>query len=60
MHGAIRASWASHGFERSTVGYPTSDEFDAGNGARRSNFEHGFIAWTRSGGAKFHGPVLID
>jgi uncharacterized protein with LGFP repeats len=60
VHGAIRAMWASRGFERSTVGYPTSDELDAGNGGRRSNFEHGFIAWTRAGGAKFHGPVLID
>jgi len=60
VRGAIRARWASLGWERSTLGYPTSDEFDAGAGARRSNFEHGFIAWTRTGGAKAHGPVLID
>jgi len=60
VHGAIRAKWASLGWERSPLGYPTSDELDAGGGARRSNFQHGFIRWTRTGGAVVHGPVLID
>jgi len=59
VHGAIRAKWAALGFERGTLGYPTSDEFGNGGG-RRSNFVHGFITWTRSGGAKVHGPVRID
>ena len=59
VHGAIRLKWAALGFERGTLGYPTSDEFANGRG-RRSNFEHGFIAWTRTGGAQVHGPVLID
>jgi uncharacterized protein with LGFP repeats len=60
VHGAIRANWASRGFERGPIGYPTSDEFASSNGGRRSNFEHGFIDWTRQGGAHYHGPVVID
>jgi uncharacterized protein with LGFP repeats len=59
VHGAIRDTWAQHGWERE-IGYPNTDEFDAGNGARRSNFEHGFIDWTAQHGAHYHGPVLFD
>lgn len=61
--GAIGAKWLALGRERSTLGYPTSDEFanaQAGRGGRRSNFQRGFIAWTPKGGVKVHGPVLID
>jgi uncharacterized protein with LGFP repeats len=60
VHGAIRAKWSSLGWERSPLGYPTSDELDAGGGARRSNFQHGFIRWTGTGGAVVHGPVVFD
>jgi uncharacterized protein with LGFP repeats len=62
VHGAIRAAWASRGWERGPLGYPTSDEHDlAGQaGGRRSEFEHGFIEWTPRGGAQVHGPVVID
>ncbi|MBV8997324.1 MAG: hypothetical protein JO287_27340, partial [Pseudonocardiales bacterium] len=42
--GDIMARWASLGWERSRLGYPTSDEF-AITGGRRSNFEHGYITW---------------
>jgi uncharacterized protein with LGFP repeats len=61
IHGGIRARWASIGFERSALGYPTSDEH--GNAARRRNdFEHGFIDWDATNGAQTHieGAVLID
>jgi GH25 family lysozyme M1 (1,4-beta-N-acetylmuramidase) len=50
VHGAIRAKWAQLGWERSTLGYPTSDEF-AIPGGRRSNFEHGAIEWNASNGS---------
>jgi glucose/arabinose dehydrogenase len=45
VHGGIRATWASLGWERSKLGYPTSDEF-AITGGRRSNFQHGYITWS--------------
>lgn len=44
VHGAIRARWAAMGWERSYLGYPTSDEFSI-PGGRRSNFQYGYITW---------------
>jgi uncharacterized protein with LGFP repeats len=45
-HGAIRAAWASLGYERSALGFPTSDEHDVvGGGGRISDFEGGYIDW---------------
>lgn len=44
VHGGIRATWASLGWERSRLGYPISDEFSVAGG-RRSNFQHGYITW---------------
>jgi L,D-peptidoglycan transpeptidase YkuD (ErfK/YbiS/YcfS/YnhG family) len=52
--GAIRNRWAGLGWETSSLGYPTSDEF-AIPGGRAQDFQHGSIRWTRSGGA-----VLTD
>ena len=51
VHGAILGKWASLGWERSYLGYPTSDEY-AFNGGRRSNFQGGYIFWTPTGGAQ--------
>jgi len=55
VHGAIRDLWASIGWERSYLGYPTSDEHDvqiAGGGTgRESDFEKGVITWTPATGA---------
>jgi uncharacterized protein with LGFP repeats len=48
--GAIQARWASLGWERGRLGYPTSDEFSVAGG-RRSNFQHGFITWNAKTGA---------
>src|SRR5262249_18443167 len=45
VHGAIRDKWASMGWERSFLRYPTSDE-QAAPGGRRSIFQGGFIHWT--------------
>jgi uncharacterized protein with LGFP repeats len=40
----IKARWSALGWERSYLGYPTSDEF-AISGGRRSNFQNGYIIW---------------
>jgi hypothetical protein len=50
VHGAIYAKWASLGWERSALGYPTSDEY-AIPGGRRNNFVHGTISWDAATGA---------
>jgi uncharacterized protein with LGFP repeats len=44
VYGAIRAKWASLGWERSYLGYPTSDEYGI-TGGRRNNFQHGLITF---------------
>jgi uncharacterized protein with LGFP repeats len=59
VHGAIRDKWASLGWERSILGYPMSDEFQDGI-FRRSNFQHGFIRWTKEHGVKVFKPTIID
>jgi uncharacterized protein with LGFP repeats len=51
VHGAIRDKWESMGWERSFLGYPTSDEKSAPGNARVSNFEGGDIVWTQEKGA---------
>ncbi len=49
VRGAIRDRWAALGWDRSYLGYPTSDEFGV-PGGRRTNFERGSITWTASTG----------
>jgi uncharacterized protein with LGFP repeats len=49
VQGAIFAYWASVGWERSRLGYPTSDEFTPFVGARQSNFQRGWIRWYTNG-----------
>jgi glucose/arabinose dehydrogenase len=44
VRGAIRDRWAALGWEKSYLGYPTSDEHDWA-GLRRSNFQFGYITW---------------
>ncbi|NAZ76892.1 hypothetical protein GTQ99_15900 [Kineococcus sp. T13] len=48
--GAIRATWASMGWETSVLGYPVGDERDV-PGGRASDFEGGQLRWDRSTGA---------
>lgn len=55
VHGAIRVMWASLGWERSSLGYPLSNEIsssDAGGSGRYSTFQNGTIFWTPSSGAQ--------
>jgi len=52
VHGAIRDKWASIGWERSRLRYPTSDEKSPPNGhGRLSEFQGGAIVWTPEHGA---------
>ena len=54
VHGQIRDKWASLGWERSSLGYPISDETDLGDGrGRYSNFQGGTIFWSAKTGAHF-------
>ncbi len=50
VYGAIRGLWASMGWERSWLGYPTSGEFSV-PGGRRTNFQNGYIFWNAVNGA---------
>jgi uncharacterized protein with LGFP repeats len=47
--GAIRATWASMGWERSWLGYPTSDEYSVPVG-RAEDFENGTLTWSATTG----------
>lgn len=49
--GAIRARWEQLGWERSYLGYPTSDEGDFPEGGRASTFQNGGIYWWGDTGA---------
>ena len=42
--GAIRSRWASLGWERSRLGYPTRDEYSV-SGGRASDFQRGRLTW---------------
>ncbi len=52
IHGPIRDKWMSLGAEKSSLGYPTSDQYvmDDGTGALRNNFQHGTITYNVSSG----------
>ncbi len=53
VHGAIRQFWANIGWEKSALGYPTSDELGVFTGAARiSHFQHGSIYWSATAGAR--------
>lgn len=55
VHGAIKEKWAKMGWERSYLGYPTSDEMDTPDGrGKRSTFQGGYIDWYLLKGASDH------
>ncbi|HZD65175.1 MAG TPA: choice-of-anchor D domain-containing protein, partial [Acidimicrobiales bacterium] len=63
IHGAIRDHWAAMGWERSALGYPTSDETGVSDGVGRYNTfaggGGGAIYWTpRTGAWSVHGAIL--
>ncbi|MET0234837.1 MAG: PQQ-dependent sugar dehydrogenase [Kibdelosporangium sp.] len=49
VYGLIEDRWAGLGWERSYLGYPTSDEY-AWNGLRRSDFQSGYITYDPANG----------
>lgn len=49
--GDIRKHWESLGWERSYLGYPTSDESDFPEGGRANTFQNGGIYWWPDTGA---------
>lgn len=51
--GAIRASWAAAGWERSAAGYPTSGEACTSTGCTQS-FEYGVYRWTPAAGVRYN------
>ena len=51
VHGDIRARYAQLGWERSFLGYPTSDEHEGPGGTRVSDFQNGQIGWSPASGA---------
>lgn len=61
VHGLIRAKWSGMGWERSFLGYPTTDETDGRNpqaAGRYNHFQGGSIYWTAATGAhEVHGAI---
>jgi uncharacterized protein with LGFP repeats len=52
VRGAIRDKWVSLGSQLSSLGYPTSEEYDV-PGGRRNDFQYGYIVWTPRAGAQY-------
>lgn len=63
VHGAIRTLWSKLGWERSFLGYPTSDEQqgrDPLSRGRYSHFQGGSIYWSpKTGAHEVHGAILV-
>ena len=61
VHGAIRAKWSALGWERSALGYPTTDETlgrDVRHEGRFNHFTGGSILWHPTVGAfEVHGAI---
>jgi GH25 family lysozyme M1 (1,4-beta-N-acetylmuramidase) len=49
VQGVIRDSWATQGWERGPLGYPTSDEYSV-PGGRQSDFQGGTLFWDATTG----------
>ncbi|MDQ6650844.1 MAG: PQQ-binding-like beta-propeller repeat protein [Actinomycetota bacterium] len=60
VHGALRALWASLGWENGLLGYPVSDELTTPDGVGRANqFTAGWAYWTLGTGAhEVHGAIF--
>ena len=59
VHGAVRDKWEALGWERSFLGYPTTDETPFTEGGRVSVFEHGAIYWWPDVGAIALNEVVV-
>ncbi len=59
VYGDIRKKWEALGWERSYLGYPTSDEVDFPEGGRANDFQHGGIYWWPDLGAIDLNDVVV-
>ena len=58
VQGDIRSLWAAMGWERSLLGYPTTDEIPIAKDGRVNHFQGGSIYWTKDTGAhEVHGAI---
>ncbi|MBT1178616.1 RICIN domain-containing protein [Bifidobacterium vespertilionis] len=55
VYGAIRDQYAALAWENSSLGYPTSDEYDWGKG-RAQNFQGGMLTWNGCGKRGWQNP----
>jgi hypothetical protein len=60
LHGAIRDKWATLGYERGWLGYPTSDELDLPEGGRVNSFQNGCIYFWPDTGAIALKDVVVQ
>lgn len=58
--GDIKQKWAELGWERSYLGYPTSDETDFPDGGRVNSFQHGGIYWWPDTGAIDLNDIVVN
>ena len=56
VQGAIWNKWSSMGYEQSTLGFPTSDEYVIGANRWRSDFQNGWIIYDGATGQYSIGP----
>ena len=68
VHGAIFQKWASMGYEKSSLGYPTTNELGSGPTAtavldntpqRTSYFQNGSITWNQTTGPVVQGVAML-
>jgi hypothetical protein len=59
VHGAIRDKWASVGWERSWLGFPTFGEMAFDDGGRVSQFQNGSVYWWPDTGAIDMGKITV-
>jgi hypothetical protein len=58
VRGDIKSLWAAMGWERSLLGYPTTDEIPIARDGRVNHFQGGSIYWTKDTGAhEVHGAI---
>jgi hypothetical protein len=60
IYGDIRKRWSELGWERSYLGYPTSDESDIDEGGRANSFQSGWIYWWSDTGAIDLRDVVVN
>ncbi|WP_034511181.1 N-acetylmuramoyl-L-alanine amidase [Blastococcus sp. URHD0036] len=60
LRGPIRDKWASLGWERSSLGYPTTDVTPLAGGGLFAHFQNGSIYWSPATGAHTVGGAIRD